>query len=671
MAAPIVVDAPWAHGKCETFRLYSDGLFHGYMHPSGKALQKNMHTEVDPASCMFLTCRNRGDPLYSICAISKTPFELIPPSQYFPAIFAVMIGITETKGLFQYHYLQWKGHPNAFQIIVKGMKPLHFIKKFFSSTIMESQVGTVHLRFLNQLSGPSLVPHWTPTIALRNAILYHEMAMAPDRWVRRWIKTKHKEMKLINAHHHSPLNISSVAYTPIKNQSSCFSRWSKLLTFPRTNTLVTYHHYSKRDHLLGSYFFIPLPLSPNGCQDFAMLHQQEKDQLDKFFAEMVVGGSLNSNEFRAEVEDLVDSSCSEIVSFPKLTCGGTYFGEKVTNFINVIVDTTFDPATIGAVSMGTNMWALMLDENVIDIDVPGCGINAHGNVVGRFSLFPKHDSLSDPQKRLLVKSVPSAGLHRFRTKHYGSFVMCSIRQSDMSSCSMAMVSSPSNHFYWDQSKLDTSLINFTFPITNALACQAISTRDAIGQISMGVARKTALEFDNKFVNSTSLCPHVILTFPKKCKKLHSWVSFANTEHVDADSVSIKKGNAIWKYISDCNSQCVKDYFAATKRIFHNNEEFDSTFQFPITCVWTPLRDPSVRKNIEHVQHFVIPNAGVCWDLSSKAFNENIQSVTGTFFGGLVSHVTSCAIWVDHSNGNISTISRKMNANLAWGSNPKK
>ena len=71
----------------------------------------------------------------------------------------------------------------------------------------------------------------------------------------------------------------------------------------------------------------------------------------------------------------------EIVSYLVLCCGRTYSVIKTVSFDNFIIDWNFDPSTIGATQIGHGLWTLMLEENVIDTCVPGCGANALGNVM--------------------------------------------------------------------------------------------------------------------------------------------------------------------------------------------------------------------------------------------------------------------------------------------------
>ena len=72
--------------------------------------------------------------------------------------------------------------------------------------------------------------------------------------------------------------------------------------------------------------------------------------------------------------------------------------------------------------------------------------------------------------------------------------------------------------------------------------------------------------------------------------------------------------------------------------------------------------------IRHLQFFVQIESGCAWNLSSNIFFSGVEQLVGTFFGGLISHVTSCPLWVREDDGHVTILCPGMCANLAWGSN---
>jgi len=163
-----------------------------------------------------------------------------------------------------------------------------------------------------------------------------------------------------------------------------------------------------------------------------------------------------------------------------LEYGHSYCGNVVHNFIIVCIDFECDPEDFGASHFGIGIWIKFLDKNVNDIDVLGCNKDPSGVVVARFSMFPKKNNLEMKSIKLVEEVYHSPGLQRGRTTHEGRFFVCGVRQSSMSSGSMTQVSSPRHHHYFDETKTNTSLVNFCQPILRDLSVQALEVRDSSG-----------------------------------------------------------------------------------------------------------------------------------------------------------------------------------------------
>ena len=196
-----------------------------------------------------------------------------------------------------------------------------------------------------------------------------------------------------------------------------------------------------------------------------------------------------------------------------MKCGYTYFGEVVHNFIVVIVDYECDPRALGAQQVAYGKWVLMLDRNCIDCKVPGCGENAIGVIVGCHSTIPKKPSHDRAKIKFLYEIFHSSGLNRSKTTHDGKFSGCSYGQSHMASGSMAQVSLSSDYHYFDESKMQVSLLNFSYPIVNDLANQAMNVRDNSGKIKMGVIKKAVWKISGEQTESKQIVPHIIFTAP--------------------------------------------------------------------------------------------------------------------------------------------------------------
>jgi hypothetical protein len=87
--------------------------------------------------------------------------------------------------------------------------------------------------------------------------------------------------------------------------------------------------------------------------------------------------------------------------------------------------------------------------------------------------------------------------------------------------------------------------------------------------------------------------------------------------------------------------------------------------YTTTCAWKPTEDPD-EYNYKHISYFVIVDAGIAWDLSSDVFSDGISTISGTFFGKLVEHCTSCSLYQEKSSGGVTTLCPGNAGNVAWG-----
>ena len=163
MSAPTVVSAKWAKGKCDTYCLSSDGKsFSGFMHCAGRALSySNFPTDEEDKAIQFMSCRNRGFARWSPCSASSMKVSKVPPGQSFECTFVLLIGVSlnhQTEDI-EYNYIVWKGdlcgHLNIKSAMASCKKPLDFVMKYFSQKIIITSTKSIHMRHLNQVSGPT------------------------------------------------------------------------------------------------------------------------------------------------------------------------------------------------------------------------------------------------------------------------------------------------------------------------------------------------------------------------------------------------------------------------------------------------------------------------------------------------------------------------------------
>jgi hypothetical protein len=380
---------------------------------------------------------------------------------------------------------------------------------------------------------------------------------------------------------------------------------------------------------------------------------------------------MDPQDFRIEVEDLANNNGVGTLTIPLQECGQEYNGNVVLNFVTVAVDHSDDPSKIGALPISNSQWILLLDRNVIDCEVPGCGKEGSGIVVGRHSPFTYKRSLTQDHIQILMSTYKSQGLKRYRTRHSGKFFMCSTRQSNMCSSSMSQVSDGMNHHYFDQKSMNTSLLNVSMPIINDLARQAIQHMDNCGQIATGLVRKASFVKLQQTINTMNISPHIIFTAPHFHKPDGYYDAFCNTEHLDNDECDPELGHYTHTYIQESGEPSLQSYYNKLCESFHDRTHSSrrKKFHMPSTCVWIPLENMMDGVcGIRHLQFFVQIEAGCAWNLSSDIFFSGVEQLVGTFFGGLISHVTSCPLWVREDDGHVTILCPGMCANLAWGSN---
>ena len=64
------------------------------------------------------------------------------------------------------------------------------------------------------------------------------------------------------------------------------------------------------------------------------------------------------------------------------------------------------------------------------------------------------------------------------------------------------------------------------------------------------------------------------------------------------------------------------------------------------------------------KYFVVPSAGISWDISSDIMLNGNRQLGSTFHGNVASHLTSASIWISE-NGMVTTINPGI-SDPAWG-----
>ena len=197
----------------------------------------------------------------------------------------------------------------------------------------------------------------------------------------------------------------------------------------------------------------------------------------------------------------------------------------------------------------------------------GFGENAIGAIVGRHSTFPNKPSLDRSKIKFLSETFHPSGLNLSKTTHDGKFFMCSYRQIQMASGSMAQVRPSSDHRYFDKSKMQVPLLNFGLPIVNYLSNKAMNARDNSGKIQMGIINNAVCQISGEQIEYKKIAPHIIFTAPEYNKTTGYHIPFSNCGHVEKYECIPEWGAMIYDYIGHTRNKASVDYFTKIIAIY--------------------------------------------------------------------------------------------------------
>ena len=193
MAAPIVdTDAPFAKGSYHSYHMSSDGRrFTGYHHPEGVALRASSSDVID-TNRLYLEVREHNAPgscrgFY--CALRESSFDDVPIGEEYECTFVLVMGVSPNAitSIMQIHYYEWKGDLAPYNNLSEAVKEnthIKFAKKMFKPTLISANVGTVHIKHLAQVSGPTFDDQPLFITAKRQVLdeerTYHEAGKCGD-----------------------------------------------------------------------------------------------------------------------------------------------------------------------------------------------------------------------------------------------------------------------------------------------------------------------------------------------------------------------------------------------------------------------------------------------------------------------------------------------------------
>jgi hypothetical protein len=169
MATPILTQVDWSKGRYDSYVLHPDGLLIATIHPPGFAWQvyNNEHNASVPNHMMFLSSRShvcRGR--WHIAALLPCPYRKLSTGKSYHCQLILVMGVKCTaKTLFnrQVHVYYYKmrgdlGDPFTITELLKStsQNPHHFVMNAFESFISMGSEKEIQIRYLNQISGPTL-----------------------------------------------------------------------------------------------------------------------------------------------------------------------------------------------------------------------------------------------------------------------------------------------------------------------------------------------------------------------------------------------------------------------------------------------------------------------------------------------------------------------------------
>ena len=121
--------------------------------------------------------------------------------------------------------------------------------------------------------------------------------------------------------------------------------------------------------------------------------------------------------------------------------------------------------------------------------------------------------------------------------------------------------------------------------------------------------------------------------------------------------------AIADFITKSGCDDLNKYISRMKNIFSRELNTES-LPIPTTCAWRLIEAPE-EFGFKHYSFFIVTEAGISWDLSSGTLMK-CKTLSGTFYGSLVEHLTGCFIWSEELSGWVTPICPGQSSILAWG-----
>jgi hypothetical protein len=220
-----------------------------------------------------------------------------------------------------------------------------FILRTFDSSLQMAPHTKMHIRYLNQIYGQAY-PTWEvlPSLVTVAGKRYHQCRPGPDQCG--WSLVRNKFFGETERVELTKPNMSLW-----QNRTDFFCKDNVLdsenlrkvtgtknvAQFKGGNVLVT---YTTNQRAYGGFLWMPLPLSPQNMQDFALITMKKKMSVDNYFFDEpnCTIPLMDLKHFRKWMIKLAQEN--GIDSFVRLTilrCNGNYFDNKCVMFVVIIV----------------------------------------------------------------------------------------------------------------------------------------------------------------------------------------------------------------------------------------------------------------------------------------------------------------------------------------------
>jgi hypothetical protein len=286
-AAPILTQVAWSKGKYDSYVLKPDGLMIGTVHPPGLAWIVNTddNNMTIPNEMSFLSSRNQccwGR--WFVAALLPCPFQCLNTGSSFQCQLILVMGANATASkslmkrdvnIYYYKMREDLGNSAITNLFASQPNPKQFVTNLFESSIsVGSEETTRRIRLLNQISGPSLAGwNLSDCTTVVDGITYYQCRKGPDQWLKRApmynnntelrvgvMKPQYTLWGLHPLHQRHYINDNLSIITGTRNLTQ--------FRFRGTDVIIT---YSTKKETYGKYMWMPLPQSPTGLRNFALI----------------------------------------------------------------------------------------------------------------------------------------------------------------------------------------------------------------------------------------------------------------------------------------------------------------------------------------------------------------------------------------------------------------